>query len=104
MTVRFIAGIGKLKDDFQITFAPQNSTDEKGNYLLCLTPYSQEMGIEKLIMKINKDTFYTMNFNFIDIYGNMTKLTFTDMKTNINHPDSMFNYTPPEGVEIYEVP
>ena len=104
MTVRFIAGIGKLKDDFQITFAPQNSTDEKGNYLLCLTPYSQEMGIEKLTMKINKDTFYTMNFNFIDIYGNITKLTFTDMKTNINLPDSMFNYTPPEGVEIYEVP
>ena len=103
ITVRFIAGLGKLKDDFHVTFA-EKKYDEGGNYLLSLTPCNKEMGIERLFMKINKDTFQMMNFSFTDIYGNVTRLTFTDMKANINLSDSMFNFTPPEGVQIYEVP
>jgi len=104
MTIRFIAGIGKLKDDFHITFPEQNARDENGNYLLSLTPISKDMGIEKLQMKINKDTFHIMHFNFTDVYGNMTRLTFDHMKTNINLPDDMFNFTPPDNVEIFTVP
>ena len=104
MTVRFIAGIGKLKDDFHIAFPEQNVRDENGNYLLSLTPKSKDMAIEKLHMKINKDTFFIMNFSFTDVYGNMTKLTFDHMKTNTNLPDDMFNFTPPDGVEIFTVP
>ena len=104
MTVRFIAGIGKLKDDFHIMFPEQDARDENGNYLLSLTPNSKDMGIEKLHMKINKDTFYVMNFSFVDVYGNTTRLTFDHMKTNTNLPDDMFNFTPPDGVEIFTVP
>ncbi|MBN2515486.1 MAG: outer membrane lipoprotein carrier protein LolA [Deltaproteobacteria bacterium] len=104
MTIRFIAGIGKLKDDFHIMFPEQNAQDENGNYLLSLTPKSKDMGIEKLQMKINKDTFSIMNFSFTDAYGNMTGLTFDHMKTNTNLPDDMFNFTPPDGVEIFTVP
>jgi outer membrane lipoprotein carrier protein len=104
MTVRFIAGIGKLKDDFHITFPEKNARDENGNYWLSLTPISKAMGIEKLQMKINKDTFYIMHFSFTDAYGNMTKLTFDHMKTNTNLPDDMFNFTPPDDVEIFRVP
>ena len=104
MTIRFIAGIGKLKDDFHVMFPEQNARDENGNYLLSLTPKSKAMGIEKLLMKINKDTFYIMNFSFTDAYGNMTGLTFDHMKTNTNLPDDMFNFIPPENVEIFTVP
>jgi len=104
ITVKFIAGIGKLKGDFKITSTPENYIDEEGNYLLSLIPYSKEMGIEKLFMKINKDTFDVMNFTFSDIYGNTTRLTLTKMKINNNFPDNMFYFTPPAGTQIFEVP
>lgn len=104
MTIRFIAGIGKLKDDFHVTFPAQNARDENGNYRLSLKPISKDMGIEKLQMTINKDTFYIMHFSFTDAYGNMTRLTFDHMKTNTDLPDDMFNFTPPEHVEIFTIP
>jgi outer membrane lipoprotein carrier protein len=104
ITVRFIAGIGKLKGDFKIASAPENYIDKEGNYLLSLIPHSKKMGIEQLFMQINKDTFDVMNFTFTDIYGNTTRLTLTKMKINNNLPDSMFYFTPPAGTQIVNVP
>lgn len=104
MTVRFMMGVGKLQDDFQISFAGPNKIDANGYYDLCLLPRSKELGIEKLFMKVHKDTFFIMNFSFADMYGNTTKLTFSDMKTNMNLSDSIFTFTPPPGVNLYHVP
>lgn len=104
MTVRFMIGVGKLQEDFQISFAGPNKIDANGYYDLCLLPRSKELGIEKLFMKVHKDTFFIMNFSFADMYGNTTKLTFSDMKTNMNLSDSIFTFTPPPGVNLYQVP
>lgn len=103
MTVRFMAGMGKLQDDFQISFS-DNAVDETGNYRLRLIPHRKEMGIEHLTMKVNAKTFFIMNFSFTDIYGNTTELTFGNMKANHNLSDSLFDFTPPPDVEVYEVP
>ncbi len=104
MTVRFMIGMGKLQEDFQISFADPHQVDENGYYHLCLLPRSKELGIDKLFMKVHKDTFFIINFSFTDMYGNTTKLTFSDMKTNTNLPDSIFTFTPPPGVNLYRVP
>jgi outer membrane lipoprotein carrier protein len=104
MTIRFLAGIGKLKEDFHIAFHPEHQVDEKGNYRLCLTPRTGDMGIDKLFMTIDKGSFLVMSFSFTDIVGNTTALAFTNMKTNTGLTDSTFLFTPPPGVEIFEVP
>jgi len=104
MIVRFITGIGQLKEDFTLAFSPQHPTDDEGNYVIRLTPRSRDIGVETLRMTIDKNTFYIVDFSFTDLYGNVTSLTFKNMKTNIALPDTLFTFTPPEGAQIYEVP
>jgi outer membrane lipoprotein carrier protein len=38
LIVRFMSGIGKLQEDFQIEYATPESTDKEGHYLLVLIP------------------------------------------------------------------
>jgi outer membrane lipoprotein carrier protein len=101
MTVRFLMGVGKLQDDFQIFFADPDRTGGKNTYILRLVPRTKDMGIDELFMTVDSTTFFITNFSFSDIYGNTTALSFTD---NINLPDQIFAFTPPPGVNLYEVP
>ncbi|MBN2255257.1 MAG: outer membrane lipoprotein carrier protein LolA [Deltaproteobacteria bacterium] len=104
MTVRFLMGVGKLQDDFQIFFADPGRTGEKNTYILRLVPLTKDMGIDELFMTVDGTTFFITDFSFSDIYGNTTALSFTDITTNINLPDKIFAFTPPPGVNLYEVP
>ncbi len=104
MTVRFLTGIGNLKDDFDAAFSTPDSTDEKGNYLIFLTPKNYESGIKKLLLTIDKDSYYIAGCKFIDMYENTTELTFRDIKINNNMPDKMFIFTPPKGADVYNIP
>lgn len=104
MTVRFMMGVGKLQDDFQISFADTDGDDEKNGYHLRLVPHIKDMGIDQLFMTVDRRTFFITNFNFTDLYGNTTALSFTDITTNVNLPDEIFTFIPPPGVNLYEVP
>ncbi len=103
LTISFLSGIGKLKDDFQINFSQPTATDEEGNYLLDLIPRGFEAGVGKILLVVNKSNFQIMEFSLTDIYGNITRITFKDMKTNTKLPDTFFIFTPPPGVEIYDM-
>ena len=103
LTIRFLSGIGRLKDDFRINFPRSGSTDKEGNYLLELIPKGFEGGIEKILLVVNKDDFQIMEFAFTDIYGNTTRITFRNIKINNKLPDTFFIFTPPPGVEIYDM-
>ncbi len=48
MVVKFLSGIGKLSEDFQLRFAKDNPLDEEGNYLLTLTAKEKGTGIDRL--------------------------------------------------------
>lgn len=103
LTIKFLSGIGKLTDDFKINFYQPTPTDENGNYLLDLIPRGFQAGIEKILLVVNKSDFQIMEFSLTDIYGNLTRITFKDMKTNPKLPDTFFIFTPPQGVEIYDM-
>jgi len=104
MTIRFLTGIGNLKDDFDAAFSTPDSTDEEGNYLIFLIPKNYESGIKKLLLTIDKDSYHIAGCKFIDMYENTTELTFNDIKINNNMPDKMFVFTPPKGADIYNIP
>ena len=103
LTIRFLSGIGKLKDDFQINFSRPSPANEEGNYLLDLIPKGFEAGIEKILLVVNRTDFQIMEFALTDIYGNVTRIIFKDMKTGTKLPDTFFIFTPPPGVEIYDM-
>ncbi len=104
MTIRFLTGIGNLKDDFDVAFSTPDSRDEKGNYLITLIPHDYEAGITRLLLTINRDRYYIARCTFIDMYENTTELTFSDVTVNTDMPDTIFTFIPPKGVDIYNIP
>lgn len=103
MTIRFLTGIGSLKDDFDIAFPPGGARDKEENYVITLAPREYESGIKTLSLTVDKNNFRIIQCVFTDMYDNTTSLTFSDIKFNINPPDELFDFTPPPGVEVHEI-
>ena len=104
LAVKFLSGIGKLGEDFHINFSRPDPLDGKGNYLLTLTPFNSDTGIDKLNLTLDKDNFQIIQFSFTDLYGNVTRIRLTDIKINNNLSDKLFSFKPPPNVEIFNMP
>lgn len=104
LTIRFLTGIGKLRDDFRISYSPER-LDRDGNYQLDLVPKSKEAagGFDKLAVTVDKNSFFIIKCVFKDMYGNVTRIYFRNMKTNNGLGDKMFNFTPPAGVKVQKI-
>jgi len=103
MTIRFLTGIGRLKDDFDMALPAGGPTDTEGNYVVVLTPRGYEAGIKTLLLTVDKDTFHIRGCLFTDLYDNDTRLTFSNIEFNTDPADELFDFTPPPGVKIYTV-
>ncbi len=103
MTIRFLTGIGSLKNDFEIAFPASNPKNIEGDYVIMLTPREYEAGIKTLLLTVDKDNFRIIECVFTDMYDNTTRLSFSDIKFNINPPDELFDFKPPSGVEIHNI-
>jgi len=103
VSVRFLAGIGKLKDDFRISFAPEKEAGKSGDYLLDLVPVKPQEGVRKLQIAVNRETFQIEKLVLFDSYGNVTTLAFSAIELNRDLPDSLFTFKPPAGVEVMDM-
>jgi outer membrane lipoprotein carrier protein len=103
LVIRFLSGIGKLKEDFQIRYATPAATDKSGNYLLVLTPKQADLGVDRLNMTVDRTSFHIIQCSFFDAYGNLTRIRFQNIKTNNHLSESLFHFKPPRGVEIFNV-
>ena len=104
MAVKFLSGIGKLAEDFQIRFTKDNYFDAEGNYHLTLTSKETGGGIDKLYLIVDGKTFQIIQCRFNDAFGNTTRLRFTDIRTNTGISDRLFTFTTPPGVEEVTMP
>jgi outer membrane lipoprotein carrier protein len=103
--IRFLAGIGQLRDEFKIRYA-QNQRDNAGNFLLDLIPKGGPKatgGIRKLLVTVDKDSYMIIKCNFNDSLGNLTVISFMDIKTNNNLSDALFTFKPPAGAEVQKI-
>ena len=103
VSVRFLAGIGKLKDDFRISFTGDKKVDKAGNYLLDLVPVKPEEGVKKLQVAVNRESFQIVKVILFDPYGNVTTLAFSGLELNRDLPDRLFTFKPPAGVEVMDM-
>ncbi|HUH65387.1 MAG TPA: outer membrane lipoprotein carrier protein LolA [Syntrophales bacterium] len=102
--VKFLSGIGKLGEDFEIGFSKPESVDKNGNYLLTLVPKATDTGVGKLYLTVDKNDFQVIQCSFTDLYGNLTRIRLTGIKINNNLEDKLFNFKPPAGVEVFNMP
>lgn len=102
--IKFLSGLGKLKDDFTIQYAEPQSLDKQGNYLLLLIPREQTPTLQPFQVTLDKNTFLILQISFADTLGNATLLKFSNISTNIGLAEKMFQFQPPKGVSIFNMP
>jgi outer membrane lipoprotein carrier protein len=103
VSVRFLAGIGKLTDDFKIAFAEDRGAEKPSDYLLDLVPVKPEQGVKKLQVAVSRETFQIVKVVLFDPYGNVTTLAFSGIELNRDLPDSLFTFKPPAGVDVMDM-
>jgi outer membrane lipoprotein carrier protein len=104
MAVKFLSGIGKLSEDFQIRFSKETPFDGEGNYHLVLTAKESGSGVDRLHIIIDGKIFQILQCRFNDSFGNTTRLRFSDFTLNTGMPDKFFTFKTPEGVEVVQMP
>lgn len=104
LVVRFLSGMGHLKDDFEVVFDPDLPQDGDGNYRLRLKARSADLGVEGLRMTVDSECNRIVMFSFSDIYGNQTSVRFRNIRTNTGLPDSTFRFHPPRDVDVFPMP
>ena len=102
--IRFLSGIGKLGEDFQMKYSEPDTVDREGHYLLTLIPKTSDVGIDKLYLVIDPSNLQILQCSFTDTFGNVTRIRFRNIKINSQLSESLFSFKPPRGVEIFNVP
>jgi outer membrane lipoprotein carrier protein len=106
LVIRFLTGVGRLKDDFFVRYSRPHEKDARGNYLLELKPRSAgtTAGIERLSLTVGGDNYQIIACSLRDTYGNLTRITFQNISINNNLSDSLFTFTPPPGTIVQTLP
>jgi outer membrane lipoprotein carrier protein len=99
----FLAGEGDLSRDFSLIQFNEAVAQKEENYVLELAPKEPQPGLSKLVLTVDKKTYYVLQVDVFDEMGNVTRTRFIDIKTNNTLPASMFQFTIPPGTEILKV-
>jgi len=102
--IKFLSGLGKLKNDFSIKYAEPQMLDTQGNYQLVLTPLENNPSLNPFSITVDKNIYLIVRVNFEDTMGNSTTLKFSNISVNTGLTDKMFQFHPPEGISIFKMP
>lgn len=98
----FLSGMGNISKDFNISI--KNSKDKKSDIILMLIPKDENDPVKSLELSVDRETVYVRKSVMTDIYGNVTTVSLSDFKVNTGIKKKIFNFVPPEGVEIIAPP
>ena len=99
----FLAGEGNLSRDFDLVNFNEAISPKEENYVVELAPKEPHAGLSKLILTVDKKTYYVNQADVIDGLGNVTRTRFMDIKTNLGLQNSVFNFSIPPGAEVLKV-
>ena len=99
----FLAGEGNLKRDFSLVGFNEAVSPKEENYVVELAPKEPHAGLSKLVLTVDKKTYYVVQADVIDGLGNITRTRFMELKTNLGLQSSFFNFSIPPGAEVMKV-
>jgi outer membrane lipoprotein carrier protein len=97
----FLAGLGKLRSEFQVRFLnPAQPKDTEGNWALDLTPKQPLPTLSRLILALDPKSWEIKKAVVHDQFENTVTMRFTKMAVNTGLPDRTFTFVAPKGVVI----
>jgi outer membrane lipoprotein-sorting protein len=94
----FLAGLGKLRSEFQVRFLnPAQPKDTDGNWVLDLTPKQPLPTLTRLVLAADPRTFELRKAVTYDQFENTVTMQFTKLAVNTGLADRLFTFVPPAG-------
>lgn len=95
----FLLGMGNLRRDFNVTIVPGSASDPLLH--LIMTPKG---GGDRIEMGLKPSTYDLATAKVTDALQNTTALRFSDVRTNVELADSLFNFHAPPGADVVTAP
>jgi outer membrane lipoprotein carrier protein len=73
---------------------------DEGLYWLKLVPKSEESGFKYVLLGLDGNQLAGMELS--DNFGQLTRIYFTSVKTEVRPNPELFDFKPPKGVDVYE--
>jgi outer membrane lipoprotein carrier protein len=99
----FLSGEGDLSRDFTLLYLNEPISPKGENFILELVPKEPYATLAKLVLTVDKKTYYVVQADVIDELGNVTRTRFIDIKTNVGLPSSLFQFNIPPGAEVLKM-
>ena len=97
----FLAGLGRLRTEFQVRFLnPAQPKDTEGNWALDLAPKQPLPTMTRLILSIDPKNWEIRKAVVHDQFENTVTMRFSKMVVNSGLPERTFTFVAPKGVVI----
>jgi outer membrane lipoprotein carrier protein len=91
-----------FKDDYDAALLGEEPVGGRPSYHLALTPASRTADYTRAELWVDKETFLTRAIEVQEQDGLVRRFTLADHRLNPALPASLFSFTPPRGVEVFE--
>lgn len=101
----FLAGMGKMEESFLVSRPNDRGLETKstgGAILLDLTPKNEQIHMKHMQLKVDAKSFQVIGIILEDPYGNTNDIEFNHSILNQGLPEKLFQFIPPEGVDILD--
>ena len=97
----FLAGLGRLRSEFQVRFLnPAQPKDAEGNWVLDLTPKQPLPTLSRLVLSVEGKNWEIRKAVVHDQFDNTVTMRFSKMVVNSGLPERTFTFVAPKGVVI----
>ena len=94
----FLAGRGNLSEDFDAAYEDAPSSPEA--WVIRLTPRVADAGYEWLVVTVDRRSLSITGLSTSDFQGGQSTYIFTGLEENQDLPDSAFEFTIPDNIDI----
>jgi outer membrane lipoprotein carrier protein len=96
----FLAGLGRLREEFSIRFLNPLKVDEGGRPVLDLRPKAPTPVLTRLILSVDPKEYLVRKAVLYDQFDNTVTMSFTKVAINSSLGDALFTFTPPKGTAV----
>jgi outer membrane lipoprotein carrier protein len=99
--LEFLLGEGNLLAEFEVS-AGSCDAEADGEVDLELQP-RQPASYERLGLRVRAITGEVLATHVVDLFGNVTRIAFSEIRTNQDPPGELFTFEVPQGVEVFDL-
>lgn len=98
--IGILFGMSSLRRDFQVRPIVHAGTKDSSECLLELTPKGKDLSFKRVILGVDRGSFFIQRLTVFDLYGNTTEIELSKQKINSGLKDELFQFSPPPGTDV----